>query len=204
MIYSLTTAVKQDRTIPQYPIYRLSIAQYHAMIDAGILVADDPVELVEGWLILKEPKIPQLTYTTNVTRENLAAQLPAGWFVGKYDPITMFDSEPEPDIAIIRGKIRDYLHRHPGPADIGLVIEVAHASLAYDQTVKKRLYAAAKIPVYWIINLVNNQVEVYTEPTGTGRNATNQQEQIYGVNDEVRVVIDGRSLATIPAKEILP
>lgn len=85
-----------------------------------------------------------------------------------------------------------------------MVIEVADSSLRQDRTLKKRLYAAWGIPVYWIINLVNNQIEVYTEPVGMERKATYQQEQIYGVNDEVPVVVDGRTLTTIPAKEILP
>lgn len=190
--------------MPPLPLYRLSVAQYHAMIDAGVFTEDDPIELLEGWLVTKMPKNPAHIYSTQMIKDILVRLLPQGWFVNSQDPFTAVDSEPEPDAIVVRGDRRDYLTRKPFPEEISLVIEVADSSLRQDRTVKKRLYAAWGIPIYWIINLVDNQIEVYTEPTGAGRKATYQQEQIYGANDEVPVVIDGRSLATIPAKEILP
>ena len=92
---------------PPEPIWRLSVEQYHEMIDAGILDEDDPVELLEGWLIPKMPKNPPHSFTTDLTREALAGLLPTGWYVRGQEPITTEDSEPESDVAVIRGDRRD-------------------------------------------------------------------------------------------------
>ncbi len=145
-------------------IWRLRVEQYHAMIQAGILAEDDPVELLEGWLVTKMPKNPRHRVVTQLTREALAQVLPPGWYVDAQEPITTADSEPEPDVVVVQGSRRAYLDRHPGPQDIALVIEVADSSLQHDRSSKKRLYAAAAITEYWIINLIANQVEVYTDP----------------------------------------
>ena len=203
MTYLPTKEEEQDSVIPS-SIYRLSVAQYHAMIDAGVFTEDDPIELLEGWLVTKMPKNPAHIYSTQMIKDMLVRLLPPEWFVNSQDPFTAVDSEPEPDAIVVRGDRRDYRTRKPSPEEISLVIEVSDSTLRQDRTLKKRLYAAWGIPVYWIINLVNNQIEVYTEPIGAGRKATYNREQVYGVEDAVPVVVDGRSLATIPAKEILP
>lgn len=203
MIHPPTTT-EQDTAVPPLPLYRLSVAQYHAMIDAGVLTEDDPIELLEGCLVTKMPKNRPHSLTTQTLRDLLPQLLPVGYFVEDQEPVTTEDSEPEPDMMVIRGRRRDYPAEPPKPENVALIVEVADSTLHRDRTVKKRLYAAAEIPVYWIINLVNNQIEVYTEPIGTGRKATYQQEQVYGVEDEVPVVVDGRTLTTIPTKEILP
>lgn len=150
------------------------------------------------------PKNRPHSLTTQTLRDLLPQLLPVGYFVEDQEPVTTEDSEPEPDMMVIRGKRRDYPAEPPKPENVALIIEVANSTLHRDRTVKKRLYAAAEIPVYWIVNLMDNQIEVYTEPVETGRKATYQQQQIYGMEDEVPVVVDGRSLATIPAQEILP
>jgi Uma2 family endonuclease len=90
------------------------------MIHLGILSDDDPVELLEGWLIYKMPKNPSHRVTTKLTLKALEAIVPQGWYVDSQEPITLEDSEPEPDIAIVRGDTRDYLDRHLGASDIAL------------------------------------------------------------------------------------
>lgn len=190
--------------MPPLPLYRLSVAQYHAMIDAGVFTEDDPIELLEGWLVTKMPKNRPHSLITQTLRDLLPQLLPVGYFVEDQEPVTTEDSEPEPDMMVIRGRRRDYPTEPPKPENVAIIVEVSDSTLHRDRTIKKRLYAAAEIPVYWIINIVDNQVEVYTEPIGVGRKATYNREQVYGVEDEVPVVIDGRTLATIPTKEILP
>jgi Uma2 family endonuclease len=83
-----------------------------------------------------------------------------GWLLGVQQTIVLSDSQPEPDFAIVRGNPRSYLTRHPSAADAGQVIEVADSSLLRDQRDKTRIYARANIPVYWIINLVDQRIEV--------------------------------------------
>src|SRR5262249_30418397 len=128
----------------------------------------------------------------------------SGWHVNGQEPITAEDSEPEPDAAIIRGARRDYLEGHPLPQDVAIVIEVSDATLKRDRGLKKRIYARAGIPVYWIINLIENQIEVYTGPGGEAEAPDYQQRQDYFLDDEIPVIIEGREVGCLAAREILP
>src|SRR5262249_8406459 len=110
----------------------------------------------------------------------------------------------EPDIVVASGSVRSYLNHHPRPQEIALLIEVADSTLIRDRQDKGRLYARASIICYWIINLVDRQVEVYTDPTGPGRSPSYRQQQIYGVADSVPLVIGGREVARIPVTDLLP
>jgi hypothetical protein len=130
--------------------YRFSVDQYHRMIQADILGEDDPVELLEGYLVLKTSRNPAHDGTLGLIEHILRPHLPAGWLTRVRTAITLSESEPEPDVAIVRGGPRTYLTRHPGPGDVGLVIEVANTSLQRDLDDKTRLYARAGLPAYWV------------------------------------------------------
>jgi Uma2 family endonuclease len=165
---------------------------------------DDPVELLEGWLVPKMPKNPPHRLSTQLTREALAQLLPAGWYVDDQEPITLEDSEPEPDVVIVRGQRRDYLDRHPGGQDVVLVVEVSDTTLQRDRTLKKPLYARAGIPMYWIINLPENQIEVYTEPSGAADQADYKQRQDYRLADAVPLLIEEREVGRLIVQDLLP
>ena len=184
-------------------IWRLHVDQYQAMIQAGILTPDDPVELLEGWLVTKMPKNPRHRVVTQLTREALAQLLPPAWYADAQEPITTADSEPEPDVVVVRGERRHYLDRHPGPSDLALVVEVADSSLQRDRLLKKRLYAAAAIAEYWIINLIDNQIEVHTEPSAAGGQPDYRQSRIYTVADTLPVVLDGREVGRLAVQDVL-
>jgi Uma2 family endonuclease len=186
------------KSIPSEPIWRLSVEQYHQMIQLGILTDDDPVELLEGWLVYKMPKNPTHRITTKLTRDALDQILPPGWYVDTQEAITLSDSEPEPDVVIVRGATQDYLDRHPTAQDIALVIEVADSTLERDRTSKKRLYARAGIPIYWIINLVDRAIEIYTQP----ENEDYQQQTT--ATERIEVVLEGRTIAQISIANLLP
>ena len=98
------------------------------MVRLDILSDDDPVELLEGWLIYKMPKNPPHRATTKLTRNALEAIIPGDWYVDTQEPITLIDSEPEPDVVIVRSHTRDYLDRHPSAQDIALIVEVSDMS----------------------------------------------------------------------------
>ncbi|HEX8203864.1 MAG TPA: Uma2 family endonuclease, partial [Isosphaeraceae bacterium] len=134
-------ATRQPPGVPSETIFRLSVEQYHEMARAGILTRDDRVELLEGWLVAKMTKHPPHVIATGLIHDALRGMAPAGWFVTQEGPVTTLDSEPEPDLALIRGTRRDYRDRHPGPQDVALVVEVADASLPRDRTLKKTIYA---------------------------------------------------------------
>lgn len=193
-----------DVAIPTDPLWRLTVEQYHQMIQSGILTDDDPVELLEGWLITKMPKNLPRHVATRLTRDAIARLLPAGWYVDSQEPITILDSEPEPDVVVVRGKSNQYADRHPGPAEVALVIEVADATLHRDRTLKKRLYARADSPIYWIINLSESHIEVYTLPTTQTEPASYQQRQDYALDAEIPVVVDGHEIDRFLVRDIFP
>ena len=201
---AVSPALEQSVAVPTDIIWRFSVDQYHAMIQAGILTEDDPVELLEGWLITKMSKNPRHTFVTQLARDTVASLLPPGWYVNTQEPITTAESEPEPDVAVVRGNRRQYLDHHPGPQDIALVIEVADSSLPRDRTLKKRIYAAASISLYWIVNLLANQIEVYSDPSGPNEQPDYRQQQNYGPEEEVPVVIDGREVGRLSVRDLLP
>ena len=190
--------------VPRDPIWRLSVAQYHKMIRAGVFTDDDPVELLEGWLVTKMPKNPPHTTVTQLIRDLIARLLSEGWFVNAQEPITTADSEPEPDIAIVRGDRRQYLKHHPGPKDLAVVIEVSDSTLQRDRSLKKRLDARANVPCYWIVNLPEKQVEVYTSPSGPGSQPDYQARQDFLASDNVPLVLDGTQIGLLAVRDLLP
>ncbi len=116
----------------------------------------------------------------------------------------MQDSEPEPDVFIVRGQRRDFVQSHPAPEDVALLAEVSDATLQQDQTRKKRIYARAGIPVYWIVNLPERQIEVYTEPLSASPSPTYRHLVIYREEDEIPLAVDGMETAVIPVRDLLP
>jgi hypothetical protein len=190
--------------VPTEPIYRLSVDQYHAMIRTGILEEDTPVELLEGWLVQKMTKNPPHTTATQLTREALEGLGITDFFINVQEPITTDTSEPEADVSLIRGRRRDYHDRHPGAEDVALAVEVADSSLHRDRTTKKQIYARNRIPVYWIVNLIESQVEVYRDPSGPTAEPDYRQRQIYRPEDSVPVEVDGREVGRIAVRDLLP
>ncbi len=133
-------------------------------------------------------------------------QRPEGYFVSRRSPLTIRDrdGEPEPDVLVLRGKIRDYADRERTPADAALLAEVSDTSYDYDRRAKWVTYAAARVPVYWIVDVNRRRLEVHTEPTGEGEAAVYGRTQIFGPDDEVPLILDGREVGRFPVKEILP
>jgi Uma2 family endonuclease len=196
--------VESVAAIPNDLIWRLSIEQYHAIIQAGILTSDDSVELLEGWLVFKMPKNPPHRVTTRLVRTALENILPAGWYVDSQEPITLSNSEPEPDIVVVRGDTRQYLDRHPGAEDIALIIEVSDTTLQRDRTVKKRIYARAGISIYWIVNLVEEQVEVYSQPFVEVEQPDYSQRLDFGRSAVIPIIIEGIEIGAIAVDALLP
>lgn len=185
-------------------LWRISVDRYHQMINAGILTDDDPVELLEGLLVQKMPKSPPHSVVTGLLQDMLLGTIFSGWYVNSQEPVTTTDSEPEPDMAIVRGKRLDYLNRHPGPEDTALIVEVADATLRRDRGRKKRIYARAGISVYWIVNLIKLQIEVYTVPDHQSTPPDYRQRRIYRGADRIPVVLDGKEVGQLLVSDILP
>lgn len=183
---------------------RFSVAEYQKMIAAGILTDEDKVELLDGYVVHKMPRNPPHDGSITALNEILVRLIPPGWVVRCQTGATLAESQPEPDIAIARGDRRLYFTRHPLPSDLALVIEVADSSLDRDRTDKARIYAGDGVPVYWVVNLVDRVVEVYSNPTGPVPGAHYQRQQVYHLGASVLVELDGKSVGSVVVSEILP
>jgi Uma2 family endonuclease len=183
------------------PLRRITVDEYERIADSGALDDPERVELVDGYLVRKMPKSPEHCYSTQKVLDTLMGLLRPGWFSRKEGPVRIpaYD-EPEPDISIARGSIENYRHRHPGPAEMVLVVEVSLTTLDLDRGLKLSAYATDAIPVYWIVNLVERQVEVYTGP-GPG---AYQSRADFRPGQAVPVLSDGRHLGDIAVDDLLP
>jgi Uma2 family endonuclease len=182
-------------------LYRLTVRQYDQMIQDGVLQKRDRVELIEGLLVVKMSKKPPHVVAGKKGLRMLERVVPQGWHVAKEDPIIASDwSEPEPDLAVIRGQAEDYLQRQVMAAEVALVVEIAESSLTTDRSEMGRVYAASGIPYYWIVNLVDGQLEVYTGPGPAGY----QSRQDLKPGQDVPVVVDGAEVGRIAVADLLP
>jgi Uma2 family endonuclease len=185
-------------------LHRFSVDDYHRMIQTGILSEDEKVELLNGWIVQKMTRNPPHDMAVGLVHDELRAVLPAEWVLRGQCAVTTSESEPEPDVAVVRGPHRRYAANHPGPGDTGLVIEVADSSLDRDRTVKGPIYARDNVPVYWIVNIPDDLLEVYTDPSGPADEPAYRQHRDYRRTEAVPVILDGREVGTIRVRDLLP
>jgi Uma2 family endonuclease len=152
---------------PRFETRRWTRREYDRLIDLGILNEDEPIELVQGHMVVREPKSDPHERAIEFMIEALRRVFGKGWRIRGGGPLALDpDSEPEPDVSVVRG---------PPPRDVGhpsraaLVVEIAKSSLAFDRTLKAEVYARMGVADYWIVNLVDRVVEIYREPVRAGR-----------------------------------
>jgi Uma2 family endonuclease len=183
---------------------RFTVPEYHRLTELGILTENDNLELLEGYLVLKMSRNPPHDCSIQLTSYAINAANLSNWCVRIQSAVTLPDSEPEPDVAVVRGSARTYVAHHPGPTETGALIEVADSTLLGDRSDKGRIYARAKVPVYWIINLIDRQIEVYELPSGPTPVPGYAKTTIYGLGESVPLVLDGVTVATIAVVDLLP
>ena len=187
------------------PLHRFTVDEYYALAASGALAADARVELLDGLIYEMSPIGAEHAYTVErIDKRLLGKLLPGGWHTRMQHPIQFGNNEPQPDICVVRGELVDFRRRHPQAGDVALVIEVADATLAMDRA-KAKLYAAAGIPEYWIMNLPARQLEVFRQP-GTddeGRPKYNQV-QIFKPGAEVTLDLAEATLGPLQIDMLLP
>jgi Uma2 family endonuclease len=181
---------------------QFTVDEYHQMIKAGILIDGEPIELLEGWMVKKMAHGTPHDCTLDLLEGELLRVLPATWFARSQRAVTLSDSEPEPDIAIVRSPRNRYKITHTVPDDIALLIEVSDSSLRLDRIGKGRIYSRAGIPVYWVVNVVDKVIEVYTQPGGTGESAAYTKRDDFAIGTTVPVVLDGNTVGTIAVNDV--
>ncbi len=149
-------------SITQPQVHVWTRDEYHRLADLGFFEGRR-VELVEGQVFDMAAMRSPHAAAVDLVDAALKAVFGPGYYIRQQKPFVVSDiSEPEPDVAVVLGTIRDYAEAHPTEA--ALLIEVADTSVSYDRTVKGSLYAKAGIRDYWIVNLVKRQLEVYQQP----------------------------------------
>jgi Uma2 family endonuclease len=185
-------------------IRRWTRIEYDRLIELGIFRPGDKVELLGGQLRVSEPQNSPHATAICLAEEALRPAFAGGWSIRVQMPIALDEvSEPEPDLTVVPGRPRDYLADHP--ARPVLVVEVADSSLAIDREHKGSLYARARLPECWIVNLVERVVEVYREP---GPDATAfygwAYRSIQRLNAEEVVTPLAAPMARIAVADLLP
>lgn len=194
--------VSIDENAPFEPA-RLTVEMYHRLVDSGVFADNERFELLEGVLVAKMVKGTPHVVCLKVTRHSVGAVLPAGWHTQEQDPITLSDSEPEPDLVIVRGLIRDFGKRLPGGGDVGMVCEVADTSLTKDR-LKARIYGRGGIPWYWIINIKARCIECRSQPFATSRRSGYRNLRVYEEDEEIPLILDGVEIARFAVRDLLP
>jgi Uma2 family endonuclease len=158
-------SVVLEQPVTEYPIpFKWSRELYYAAVDAGIFGTETPVELIGGELVwsMSPQNSPHAT-AIRLMEDALRAAFNSGWEIRSQMPLALgLNSEPEPDVAVVAGKPRDYVKSHPTTA--ALVVEISDSTLRFDLTVKASLYASADIPEYWVVDLTKSMVYVHREP----------------------------------------
>ncbi len=195
-----TVATTPPTQVPWTPAlgrvpYRISVEQYEEMVQKGIFLEPDRIELIEGQLVERMTKNPPHSVTVGICLDAIGAAIPAGWHIrGKQSVrIPMRDSEPEPDISVVRGKRSDWLRAHPGPGAVALIVEMSDSSVEADRALATT-YLGGGFPDYRIVNIRDRQLEVYS----------GQDCVILGESESVDPVIDGHPVSRIAVADLLP
>jgi Uma2 family endonuclease len=183
---------------------RFTVPEYHRLIELGILTEDDNLELLEGYLVHKMTRNPPHDAALQMGAKTWHRLLPASWDLRVQSAITLGDSEPEPDFAIVRGDARAYLSRHPAPGDIALVVEVSDSTLPGDRDDKGRIYARAGITLYWIVNVNDWHVEVYTSPSGPTSDPKYGQRVDHHSGESITLQLGSIQVVQVAVQDLLP
>lgn len=186
---------------PPYAVKRWTLEEFRRLVDLGFLSNDDRIELLEGWIVPKMTQYPPHSWALLNAHNILMPGLGTDWHLRSQLPVETSDSEPEPDLAVVRGSIDRYLHRHPTTGEVALIVEIADSSRQKDRR-KARIYASIGVPNYWIINLTDRQIEVHSTPNSQKRQY--QERRILAEKDRLELNLDGRPSGEFLVEQFLP
>lgn len=177
--------------------------QYDRLIEIGVLQEDDPIELIEGRLVVAEPQRDPHARAVELVAEALRLAFGRGWRIRVQLPLALSpDSAPEPDVAVVRGTPRDAPSGHPTTA--ALVVEIADTSLPLDRGTKAQVYARAGITDYWIVNLLDRVLEVYRQPSAREPRGRARYTEVETFGADAALVPLAAPDATISVADLLP
>lgn len=204
---TVTLPPRAARRLPAFqytslPLKTFSLDEYHRLIDSGGIATNNRMELLHGLLVYKMPQNFPHSTSSGRLEIRVIRLLDGEWVIRVGKPISFPEnaSELEPDIAVVHAPESRYDGRQPQPADVEWIVEVSHSTLDYDRGDKLATYAAAGIPVYWVVNLIDKQIEVYTKPKGQKY----AKRTDYKPGDAVPVTVAGKKRGTIAVSDVMP
>ena len=196
---SMPTQPAGPTWIPWSP-YRMTLEQYESLIASGFFAKQDDVHLINGYVVNRMAESPLHGAVLEAVRIAIGAILLATWHTRSQSGLRIPAqvSIPRPDLAVVRGDWRDYSGRYPEAADTALVAEVSVSSLDKDRALAD-IYGKAGIPVYWLVNVDDGQVEVYSNPGPSGY----QTHEVLAPGHVLQVLVNGVEIGEIPVADIL-
>jgi Uma2 family endonuclease len=186
---------------------RLTVSQYRRLHELGIVSSTQQVELLEGFLIENMPRNPRNNPATRAFEKSVSEQLPNGWvlLISRAIPLceSKPESEPEPDYMIVRATADLDCKNSLRPDDIGVVVEIVGSYPPLERVDLGRIYARARIPVYWVFDFVAQIIEVFTQPSGPIDCPHYAKRDKYPVGSAVPVVLDGTTVGTIAVADVM-
>ncbi len=149
--------------------YHFSLDEYHDLVETGFFKREDRIQLIEGELIMMPPHSPEHSANSTSLRRRIERVLPDHLLLREAQPVSIPpNSEPEPDLSVVKMRPDFYKSAHPVAKDVLLLVEVAKTSAPFDKGIKAQMYAKAGIAEYWVIEIMARVVTVFTEPSAQG------------------------------------
>jgi Uma2 family endonuclease len=186
--------------------HRFTVDEYQRMAAAGVFGPDPKLELIDGTVIDKMTKKPPHVAASLALDRWLHRNAPPGFVAACEAPLTIAErqAEPEPDAMIVRGDPLDFGSRRITPADVHLVVEISESSLEVDRGTKLALYASVGIPAYWILNLAERQLEIYSRPFTRSGMSGYSVIRLLGEAEDAPLEIEGQEVGRVTVRELLP
>jgi len=183
---------------------RLTVEEYCRSLSQGKCGAAGSVELLEGRVVAKARQSLRHDGAVEKIREVLAKLVPGGWHLQVTQAIVTSDSQPEPDVAIVADALDSHANRPPRGEEVAVIVEAADASLALDRRLKGRVYARAGILNYWLLNLIDSQLEVYSNPSGPVQMPGYHEHRVFRRDDKVSLVIGLDEVGIVRVADLIP
>jgi Uma2 family endonuclease len=183
-------------------LHRFKLSEFQRMFELGILGEGERLELLEGVVVQMPLAGPSHDGVLGSADEELSPLLPKPWFPRIQCSLFTEDSWVVPDIAVTKGPRKLYHKRHPVPGDIAMIIEVSEGTLARDKGWKAHIYAKASIPWYWVVDVKQRRVEVFSDPSGPSDEPSYRVHESLGLKGSAAVVIAGQQCGRIEVKKL--
>jgi len=188
--------------VPPFPVLKFTVPEFELMIDSGIVANTDRLEFLDGWIVPKMVHNPRHDSAVFRLQMRLIKLIGEEWLVRVQSAIQLSGSLPEPDITVVPGPESHYDRARPRPKEIELLVEVSDSTLEQDRGIKKQLYATGRIQSYWVVNLVDEQIEVYSLPKA-GKSPTYRSCRIYQRGESLPVVLGGKEIGSLHVADLL-